>query len=65
MRNKNKNATVASSGVLDPKHMRLVGTRGFDVLDDKCVAADAQEEIYVRPADGQGCTPAGGGASWV
>ena len=65
MRNKNKNATVASSGALDPKPMRLVGTKGFDVLDDKGVEADAQEKIFVRPAYDQGYVPAEGGASWA
>ncbi len=61
MRNKNKSAAARNSGALDPKPMRLVDTKGFDAHDDKRVGADAQEEIRVRPADGQGYAQSEGG----
>lgn len=45
MLSSNKSASARNSGAPDMKPMRLVGTEGFNAVDDKCIKAGAQDRI--------------------
>ena len=45
MKRKSKSASARNSGAPDPKPMRLVGTEGFDAVDDKCIGAGTQDRM--------------------